>query len=157
MNKLIKTFSVISLILSSLAILLFLGFLTILWEPVNEIFNTPEIIIKEGPAIPIGSVIYLSGYFVVSMLLLFSRTSSKSIAPEIISAILLIVALPVLSYFASYTQSIMVGRYIGIETLEALSTTDNIGQFPMYLAKLCCSLSLVNCGIKITVKKTLNV
>lgn len=152
MNKSVKILSIISIILSLIGVLLATAILTFLWEPVNILLNSPEVIAKATPIIPIGNMVYILGCVIISLVLLASYKSRKFIVIEILSIVFLSFVFPLLAYRLDMTQTIWVGHTMGDNSLAVLGTANSIMAIPIGFINLSVALSLITSGMRLIEK-----
>lgn len=152
MNKSVKILSIISIILSLIGVLLATATLTFLWEPVNILLNSPEVISKATPIIPIGNMVYILGCVIISLVLLASYKSRKFIVIEILSIVFLSFLLPCLTYRLELNQTMLVGHTLGSNSIAILGTANSIMAIPVGFVNLSVALSLITSGMRIIEK-----
>ena len=152
MKKTIKVLSVISLVCSCMALVLALAFTSFLWRPLGSSFASSQEVINAGPRIPIGNMISIFGYLVVSLLLLITAKVRRVIAIEIIAIVLLCVVLPPAIYLSGMYQNIFVGRAYGSLALASLASTSSMFAVPTAFSGISFQLSLITSGMRIADK-----
>ena len=153
MTKFIKIFSVISVVLCGVAVLLSVAFLTFLWEPMAEMLNFQREIIRVGPTIPLTSIVALFSSALFAISVLATLKTGKGVAIEIL-IIIFICLIPFLNYFLGTMQTLVVGRFSGDVALASLGSTSSVlNMIPLKLAELSKMLSLLICGMRIGEKR----
>ena len=150
MHKSTKILSVISMIISCIAIFIAVAFLTFLWEPMCLLLYS-GFAIENGPIIPIGTAVRMLGYLFISVILLATCKVKRFVAIEIIA----IIAGLVLPFFSSYivtVQNVMLGRFIGSEGLAAFSITNNLLNLPLGIMSLSLTINMITSGMRLAEK-----
>lgn len=153
MSRVFKILSIISAILSCIAILLSGAILTFLWDRLNiKFMNTPESIIAIGPIVPAGSIIRILGCFLISIILLITYKSKRTITVEGILFPLLCIIIPISSHYSDLVQNISIGQAAGDSSLVALSVTNTLMTLPLFLSSLSSHLCFLVSGMRIAEK-----
>lgn len=152
MSKSIKILSIISVIFSCVGILIAIAILTFLWEPINILFNSPDVITEANPIIPIGTMMHIVSSIIVAIVLLVSCKSKKLILIEILSIVFLSMVLPVMIYRIDMTQTIFVGHTMGNNALSVMNVGNSYMVFSLGFVNLSISLCLITSGMRIAEK-----
>ena len=152
MKKAISILSIISIAIAAVALLLFISLMTVFWEPMCVLFNSPQNIIAMGPIIPNGTIVYIVGCVLIAITTFASTKSSRAIVLEVIAIVLLAVVIPVLNWHLSMAQTSVIGYTMGATALSALSIAKQMGSFASGLMAVSEALCLVVCGMSISEK-----
>ena len=151
MKKTISILSIISIAIAAVALLLFISLMTVVWEPMCVLFNSPQDIIATGPIIPNGTMVYIVGCFLIAITAFVSTKSSRAIVLEVIAIVLLAVVIPLLDWRLSMAQTSVIGQ-MGAIALSTLSIAQQMGSFASGLMAVSEALCLVVCGMSISEK-----
>ena len=151
MKKPISILSIIAIGLSVLALLWSVVLLFGFWEQVCVfLFDMPEKVIDKGPILPIGNTVNMVSCIVLVVVAYICSKSSKTIAGEVITIILLSVVLPlVTSYLATSQNTELVATSYA---LSALNIANNICSFATRFTGVAKALCYVVCGMSIAEK-----
>lgn len=152
MKKTIQTLSTISLAIAAFSMLMTLGFLTVLWEPMSARFGYPASAIDLGPILPLGVTASMVGGLAVCLIVFFSVQSPRVFVGEIVSAVLVSIIIPGLTYILTYTQSLLLNNFQGSDAIIALSFTSNMINHANNIMNVATALCLVVCGMSISEK-----
>lgn len=151
MKKPIAIISTTSMIISFVSVFLTLLFLTALWEPMGSLFYSSPDVLRQGPVIPIGNMLYIFGCLTVAVILFATRKSRRFFAIEIISMVFLIAFLPVFtSLLETFQQNTL--SAMGINAVLRLNITSRVLTVPAYLMNVSSALCLLSCGMRIANK-----
>ena len=146
-----KTFTVLSLVATivlEISVLIAASFLTFLWEPMCSLFTTESI---AGPIFSVSLILRAIVLTVVSLLLLFTAKSKKSIAIEIVSIVIIVIGLPVLTEIISNIQQTFVNTY-GFMYVQRYAVTNTILNIPTLLMSVASAICIVVSGMRIAYK-----
>lgn len=156
MSKTTKILSIISVILVGVGVLLAASILTFLWEPMNILLNNPDEIVNSSPIIPLGNFVSMFGCATISLVLLTTHKSQKSIVIEILSIILLGIILPLFTYYLDKAQAIWVGNHMGDNALATLGMEGQLLFLPLRFIGLSSTICLLTSGMRIIEKLGVN-
>ena len=152
MKKTINILSIVSTVISAIAVLIAIMMLTFFWKPMSLIYcSATEDIIEAGPIIPIGNTLYILCCFTVGLIIVLSSRSKRFIAIEIVSMVLLGAVLPLATWILSLVQQSIV-NYLGEVALIRLSVTNNVLVLSLNLVSFSRALLLVICGMRVVNK-----
>ena len=153
MKKAITVLSIIAIAIAVVSFLIGIGSLALSWESSCELYAAGDAgVIDAGPIIPAGNATYMIGCLLVAILVCIFTQSSKSIAIEIISIIILVATIPFLSSLLYGLQTTLIGQLLGTKALMALTVSTTITNFAYTSMGAAEALCLVVCGMSIAQK-----
>ena len=152
MKKTIQTLSTISLAIAAFSMLMAVGFLTVLWEPLCSRFGYPSSAMEMGPILPLGVTASMAVGLASSLIVYLCAKEGTAIAGEIVSIILLSIVSPAAARILAYFQSILINKFNGSDAIVALTLTGNLINYAQGLMNISSALCLVVCGMSISEK-----
>ena len=151
MKKTINVLSIVSTVISAIALLIAIVMLTFFWKPMSLIYSSSTDIIESGPIIPIGNTLYILGCLIVSIIIVLSSKAKRVIAIEIVAMVLLCAVLPLATWILSLVQQSNV-NYLGVVAAARLLITNKVLALPVNLVSFSRMLLLVICGMRVVDK-----
>ena len=152
MKKTISILSIIAIVLSVLSLLWAVVLLFVFWEPICMLLGyTYEEIIAEGPILPIGDAVYIVDGIALIVVTYICSIKSKTIVGEVVSAILLSIVFPIVTFCLSIVQTMAIAEFSNT-ILSALNIAKQVSTFARGLMSVAVSLCFVVCGMSISKK-----
>jgi hypothetical protein len=104
--------------------------------------------VEMRPIIPIGSMVYLFGCLLATIILIASNKLRKPIILDVILIICLSIVIPVVSWLLSVAQSISIASVNAMKS-AALTVTEYIVDYLLSLIDISKCLCFVICGMRI--------
>ena len=154
MKKTISILSIIAIVLSALALLWATALLFGFWEQVCVVlYDMPEEVIAAGPILPIGNVVYMVSCIALVVVAYICSKSSKTIAGEVISIIILSIVIPIVTSLLTVSQNAEIASdFRKYSAVTALSIANTICSFATRLTVVANALCYVVCGMSIAEK-----